>query len=426
MKNKIAVLGLVAVAAGVFAYTRPHNATPTDLRDAVADSGAALGQLGGDRSVAAPEPKPEVVKKGYVGGNNSAGPTPTESVQFIALPAGKFSMGTDSGELIFENARPIHEVSIEAFEMSKTPVTVAQYAECVDKGACSEPNVWGDQCNWGKPGRKFHPVNCVDWFQAESYASFKNARLPSEAEFEYAATSGGKNQKYPWGNRAPTSELAVFDTASTMPVCSKPKGNTAQGLCDMSGNVRQWVMDDYKGSYNGATVDGSAYFGGNNRQKTMRGGGFGDHHGTKALRADFRAGVEFTSNTPCIGFRLARSIKKPVTYPIFTPKPGVTERWGDCTVLVKEDKSFTVEVLKESSGYNWVACPSDNPEIEGLLNAASKEAKECAKAYGVNLDGARADEGVSLSPTSDLSTGWGGQDLGYCVAKVAYRGTSVK
>ena len=303
MKNKIAVLGLVAVVAGVFAYTWPHSATPTDLRDAVADSGA-IEQLGVGRSVAVPEPRPEAVNKGYVVGNDSGVPTPSQPVEFVTIPGGRFIMGNNGGEEGFEDAKPIHEVSIKTFDMSKTAVTVEQYAECVIKGACTEPGT-GDYCNWGKPGRQLHPLNCVDWHQAQAYAKFKGARLPSEAEFEHAATGGGRNQKYPWGNQAPTSELAVFDTNSTMPVCSKPKGNTAQGLCDMSGNVWQWVQDVYKDSYRGVPVDGSAFEGAGNL-RLVRGGSY-INNVARYLRADIRNIYNPGFRGGYLGFRLARS-----------------------------------------------------------------------------------------------------------------------
>jgi len=187
--------------------------------------------------------------------------------------------------------------------MSKTDVTVEQYAECVIKGECTEP-VTGDYCNWGKAGRQLHPVNCVDWNQAQAYAKFKGARLPSEAEFEYAATSGGRNQKYPWGNQEPTSELAVFNTNSTMPVCSKPNGNTAQGLCDMAGNVWQWVQDKYQDSYKGATVDGSAVEG-TGSDRVIRGGSFYNSVAS-FLRADCRDNYVPGHRGANVGFRLVR------------------------------------------------------------------------------------------------------------------------
>ncbi|MDD2805355.1 MAG: formylglycine-generating enzyme family protein [Elusimicrobiales bacterium] len=326
MKNKIVWFGLLAVTAGAFAYTRPHNHIPADLRDAVSDSSfeALKTEAGGEASgVSAPEPeiKPFYVEtgsrkalgnKGYVAGTDSLAGAPVKPVEFITIPGGKFTMGTDSGEKGFEDAKPIHEVAIKTFEMSKTVVTVEQYAECVIKGGCTEPAT-GDYCNWGKPGRQLHPVNCVDWDQAQAYAKFKGARLPSEAEFEYAATSGGRNQKYPWGNDEPTCDKAVMKsnsgygcgTNSTMPVCSKPKGNTAQGLCDMSGNVWQWVQDKYQDSYKGAPTDGSAFEAAGSG-RVIRGGSF-NYDDARVLRADLRLNDDPGDRNGGIGFRLVRS-----------------------------------------------------------------------------------------------------------------------
>jgi len=252
------------------------------------------------------------ISKGYVAGNGPSAGVPTKPVEWVTINGGKFTMGTDSGEKGFENAKPIHEVAIKTFQMSKTDVTVAQYAECVIKGDCTKPNT-GDYCNWGKPSRQLHPVNCVDWDQASQYARFKGARLPSEAEWEYAATSGGKNQKYPWGNGEPGCEVAVMEdggvhgcgTGYTMPVCSKPGGNTAQGLCDMTGNVWQWLQDKYQNSYKGAPTDGSAFEGtGSQRHRVLRGGSFRDWVGP--MRADHRYKHDPSTRVAAFGFRLAR------------------------------------------------------------------------------------------------------------------------
>ena len=245
------------------------------------------------------------VNKGYVAGNDPSAGVPSKPVEWVSIPGGKFTMGTDDGASGFEDAKPIHEVAIKTFDMSKTDVTVEQYAECVIKGGCKEPAT-GGYCNWGVSGRQTHPVNCVDWYQANQYAKFKGARLPSESEWEYAATSGGNNQKYPWGNAAPTGDLAVMGGLdSTGPVCSKPAGNTAQGLCDMSGNVWQWVQDVYKDSYNGTPTDGTA-FEGSGSDRVLRGGSFNDDV-ARYLRADIRGRNVPGSRNGGVGFRLARS-----------------------------------------------------------------------------------------------------------------------
>ena len=220
--------------------------------------------------------------------------------EWIPLSGGKFMMGTNDLIDGFEGPKPVHQVSLKAFEMSRTDVTVAQYAECVAKGKCALPGA-GANCNWGVPGRQDHPVNCVTWDQADQFAKFKGARLPSESEWEYAARGVGENQKYPWGSAAPTGSLLVMNAAATMPVCSKPAGNTAQGLCDMAGNVRQWVQDKYKNSYNNAPADGAA-FSGDSNYWVMRGGCF--NSATYAQDDNYTRGPGF--NSVCVGFRLAR------------------------------------------------------------------------------------------------------------------------
>jgi len=269
-----------------------------------AQTGGALAALQG--CAAAPAPNAPAAKAEVAGGFTKGYVEPMESatpIEWVTIPGGKFTMGTTSIERGFEDANPAHEVTIKTFQMAKTAVTVAQYTECVIKGACTEPDT-GGYCNWGETGRGSHPVNCVDWDQAQDYAKFKGARLPSEAEWEYAATGGGKNQKYPWGNEKPTSELAVFNTDSTKPVCSTPKGNTAQGLCDMSGNVWQWVQDLYQHSYKGAPVDGSAFEGAGVNQ-VMRGGSFYDND-IMNLRADRRDFGGYSVRYDIVGLRLAR------------------------------------------------------------------------------------------------------------------------
>ena len=178
--------------------------------------------------------------KGYISGYHTMNiPVDYKTaapIIWVTIRGGDFTMGTDQGQ---EDASPHHEVHVKTFEMSKTPVTTEQYAQCVKAKACTTPGS-GHYCNWGKESQRLHPVNCVNWNQAKQYARFAGARLPNESEWEYAATSRGGNQKYPWGNK-PLDGAVGND--GTMPVCSRPAWNTAQELCDMTGNVRQWMQD---------------------------------------------------------------------------------------------------------------------------------------------------------------------------------------
>ena len=164
------------------------------------------------------------------------------------------------------NEQPVHSVTVPSFKMMRTQVTVAMYKKCVDAGACSAPNCTGSStssspyCNYGANASD-HPVNYVSWFQMMEFAAWVGARLPTEAEWEYAARGQGQDITYPWGNAVPTCTLVDYNGSTcgsgTSPVCSHPTGNTTQGLCDMAGNVFEWLQDEYVGDYNGAPTDGS-------------------------------------------------------------------------------------------------------------------------------------------------------------------------
>ncbi|OQC37378.1 MAG: Serine/threonine-protein kinase pkn1 [Deltaproteobacteria bacterium ADurb.Bin058] len=231
---------------------------------------------------------------------------PSDRIKWVRITGGSFDMGS-SGH---GSEQPVHSVTVPTFEMSKTEVTVAQYRACVYAGACTAPDT-GDYCNWGQSDRGSHPINCVDWDQARAFASWAGARLPSEAEWEYAARSGGRDWKYPWGDGDATCERAVMDDGSgngcgrgstTWPVCSKPRGNTTQGLCDMAGNVREWVQDWYHDTYDGAPTDGSAWESPTGFDRVARGGSWEDY--AVYVRAADRYAL--LGRGADLGFRLAR------------------------------------------------------------------------------------------------------------------------
>jgi formylglycine-generating enzyme required for sulfatase activity len=161
-------------------------------------------------------------------------------------------------------------------KMLKTEVTVNQYKKCVYAGKCTRAKR-GEYYNWDKSGRGSHPINGVTWFQARDFCKWAEGRLPTKDEWDHAATSGGKEHDYPWGNDEPTCDLAVFDdrktTSSegsgtkgcgktrTWPVCSKPGGNTEQGLCDMAGNVWEWTGDSYRSDKKYLSLRGGSWYG---------------------------------------------------------------------------------------------------------------------------------------------------------------------
>lgn len=226
----------------------------------------------------------------------------SSGIDWITIPGGTFTMGD-------KNVAPPHRVAVRTFQMAKTPVTNGQYKACMAAGACTAPT-----CNSEALKKDDLPVTCVSWSQAAAFSKWAGGRLPSEAEWEYAARSGGKDWKYPWGNKPADCSLAVIAgcASSAMPVCSKPAGNTIQGLCDMEGNVWQWVQDGWHDSYRGAPADGSAWGKPASRRRVHRGSswragpGFSDMAEATSPLVTSRSPDDARVACNVIGFRVAR------------------------------------------------------------------------------------------------------------------------
>ena len=154
---------------------------------------------------------------------------------------------------------------------------------------------------WGR-GRR--PVIFVSWEDAVAYTKWlseqtgERYRLPSEAEWEYAARSGTKKKKYSWGNEIGHNRAncdgcgSQWDNRKTAPVGSF--GPNIWGLHDMHGNVKEWVQDCWNGSYQGAPTDGSAWESGDCSQRVLRGGAWNYNPGI--LRSAYRR--KFTGLVP--------------------------------------------------------------------------------------------------------------------------------
>jgi iron(II)-dependent oxidoreductase len=155
------------------------------------------------------------------------------------IPEGIFLMGSRRGQGNPEE-RPMHERIVARFYLDETEVTWAAYRACVDAGACRLPRPDDAFCNHRSTGRERHPVNCIDWNDAVAYCAWVGKRLPSEAEWEYAAGGGSEGRRFSWGDADPDRRRACFDHAGgTCPVRSFEAG--AFGLFDMSGNVWEWT-----------------------------------------------------------------------------------------------------------------------------------------------------------------------------------------
>ncbi|MBU0553217.1 formylglycine-generating enzyme family protein [Myxococcota bacterium] len=234
-------------------------------------------------------------------------------IEWVYIKGGSFYIGSNKGEA---DEKPILLKEVNSFYISKHEVTVSQYNKCVYEGHCTPPH-WDDlkcRVNFGEGIKRAkiphtfrspdHPVVCIDWYQASQFASWASARLPTEAEWEYAARGRGQDVKYPWGDQAINCERAVYKQqdgpgcgrSSTWPVCSLPLGNTAQGLCDMAGNAWEWVSDDYRKGY-GPNAKRTG-------EKSFRGGGIYDP--AKGQRAANRGGYTPNYLDSDVGFRVVK------------------------------------------------------------------------------------------------------------------------
>ncbi len=248
-----------------------------------------------------PSPRPHPPSRPSERPASSTSATCPRGMMFI--PGGSFLMGSPSGTGE-TNEDPIHRVQLSSFCMDRTEVTVAAFRLCVSTGACSAPT--GMSCNWQTAGREQHPVNCVDWGQAMTYCRTNGARLPTEAEWEYAAR-GTDGRTYPWGNTAPTTRSLCFGRMhdqGTCEVASFPRDVSPFGVFDMGGNLVEWVSDWYDPYSSNAQIDptGPATEPTERRGRVTRGGVWGNPNPSRAraARRDWNPQVE---RNETIGFR---------------------------------------------------------------------------------------------------------------------------
>ena len=189
---------------------------------------------------------------------------PTAPEGMIYVPGGKFMMGRNDGS---SDEGPAHEVEVKPFFLDAQEVTNQDYKRFVDATGRSAPKHW--KLNGAYvPDEARYPVTYVTWEDATSYAKWANKRLPTEAEWEYAARGGAKGYLYPWGNQWQAGYANVDRKGQNKPapVGSFEKDVSPFGIYDMAGNVSEWVQDFFSGY--GATPD--------QRFRVYRGGNFLD------------------------------------------------------------------------------------------------------------------------------------------------------
>ena len=227
----------------------------------------------------------------------------------VAVPGGPFLLGAAPDEpFVFDNEKWAHPLEVSPFRIAVTPVTNAEFQGFVDDDGYRRRELWGRRgWDWrrraraeqpmfwvrGDAGRWYerrfdtvaalapwHPVVHVNWYEAQAYCRWAGRRLPTEAEWEMAATfdpATGRKRRFPWGDEPPTPERANLDfrAGGTLDVRALDAGDSPVGCRQMIGNVWEWVEDTFE-PYPGFVCDpyreySQPYFG---QKKVLRGGGW--------------------------------------------------------------------------------------------------------------------------------------------------------
>ena len=235
-------------------------------------------------------------------GQNGETVSPNDSIEMVFVEGGSFMMGCTYEQAdCYDNEKPAHRVTLSSYSISKTETTVAQFKQFVDatnyqtdadkegfsyvwNGSSSEKrngaNWKGDVNGTQRPPSEYnHPVIHVSWNDATAYCNWlsrktgKTYRLPTEAQWEYAAQGGKKSRRTLYSGSNNLDEVAWHDTnsgSSTQPVGQKKPNEL--GICDMTGNVWEWCNDWYDESYYRVSPSGNPQGAGSGSFRVLRGG----------------------------------------------------------------------------------------------------------------------------------------------------------
>jgi formylglycine-generating enzyme required for sulfatase activity len=226
----------------------------------------------------------------------------------VVVSPGKFVMGSSERELDHRGSEyPQHEVEIaKSFAVSKFEVTFEQWDACVAASACVRAtDAWG---------RGDMPVINVSWGDVQQYVGWlshltgKEYRLPTEAEWEYAARAGS-DTRFSWGNEIGAGNANCGECGGTPILRTAPVGSfkpNAFGLHDVHGNVWEWLEDIWNENFQGAPADGSAWLKGDPNYRVIRGGSW--HNEGELIRSAVRFQRHRLVRFDTLGFRVARTM----------------------------------------------------------------------------------------------------------------------
>ncbi len=231
-------------------------------------------------------------------------------VEMIEIPSGNFIRGSAPGEGRLDE-QPKRKIYVNSFAIDKFEVSNSQYMAFIEETLHKPPlNVYGKNELATEGGINDLPVVQVTWHDAVDFCFWAGKRLPTEAEWEKAAR-GNDNRLYPWGSEPPTSKTAQFDGEwdgkhTLKKVNSLPEGQSASGVFQLSGNVREWTQDWYDGEYYANSPEKNPKGPGTGILKVIRGGSWRSFDSD--LRVTSRGKGGFALKTHGIGFRCARDI----------------------------------------------------------------------------------------------------------------------
>ena len=237
-------------------------------------------------------------------------PMEKDPVEMVNIPAGPFIRGSAPREGRLDE-QPQRKIYVNRFAIDKYEVTNARYIAFLEETLHKPPfNVYGDGPLTREEGISDLPVVQVTWHDAVDYCFWAGKRLPTEAEWEKAAR-GNDTRLYPWGGEPPTSERAQFDGEwdgknTLKKVHSLPEGQSASGVFQLSGNVREWTQDWYDAEYYANSPEKNPKGPETGILKVIRGGSWRSFDSD--LRVPSRGKGGFALKTHGIGFRCARDI----------------------------------------------------------------------------------------------------------------------
>lgn len=224
--------------------------------------------------------------------------------EMVLIPGGEFLMGKDDEG----DCSPAHKVYVDSFYIDKYEVTNAQYYQFCKETERKLPEFWGIAEFHSGPDFPDYPVIGITWRDAEAYAEWAGKRLPTEAEWEYAARGGLVGMNYPNGDEVDSTQANYSVKGimrGTVPVDSySPNG---YGLYNMSGNVWEWVSDYYDGEYYKESPSKNPQGPEDGKFRVIRGGGW--HSGPYCNRVYYRKALPSNWVDFAVGFRCVRDLR---------------------------------------------------------------------------------------------------------------------